>query len=290
MTGMAVRTLTHMSQLGSLPRKRLIDSLKLSMPATILVAIAFGFLRHSNQTLLPAALDFATSAAVGVTAGLTTRWTLKGRAGLLHMLAAIAVTISGLIILGLVTWQQAGIKMLITRSEADWNALGQVIVGACSAWFALRAWRSSVQITSPAPASPEHFSGRLAPPPRVTRPRRSRRGSARSAAAGGLAAVPTHWLASLSGVARSIELPRWRAPHITLPHWRMPQVELRNPFRGRDSVIKVNGVTEERCPYCLDVIAKHDPRGVHVCPICHTPHHADCWAMTGMCQIPHYHN
>jgi hypothetical protein len=27
---------------------------------------------------------------------------------------------------------------------------------------------------------------------------------------------------------------------------------------------------------------------VHACSICHTPHHADCWAMTGVCQIPHY--
>jgi hypothetical protein len=23
------------------------------------------------------------------------------------------------------------------------------------------------------------------------------------------------------------------------------------------------------------------------CKICHTLHHADCWAVTGACQIPH---
>jgi hypothetical protein len=24
------------------------------------------------------------------------------------------------------------------------------------------------------------------------------------------------------------------------------------------------------------------------CQICHTLHHADCWAITGTCQVPHY--
>lgn len=44
---------------------------------------------------------------------------------------------------------------------------------------------------------------------------------------------------------------------------------------------------EDRCPYCFDIVKRNDPRGVHVCEICHTPHHADCWAITGKCQVPH---
>jgi hypothetical protein len=28
---------------------------------------------------------------------------------------------------------------------------------------------------------------------------------------------------------------------------------------------------------------------VKVCPICHTHHHADCWEVTGTCQVPHMH-
>jgi hypothetical protein len=24
------------------------------------------------------------------------------------------------------------------------------------------------------------------------------------------------------------------------------------------------------------------------CEICHTLHHADCWAITGACQVPHF--
>ncbi len=40
--------------------------------------------------------------------------------------------------------------------------------------------------------------------------------------------------------------------------------------------------------FCLQEIEAHDPRGVVECDICHTPHHADCWAIAGACQVPHY--
>ena len=46
---------------------------------------------------------------------------------------------------------------------------------------------------------------------------------------------------------------------------------------------------EHRCPYCLEIVEKNDPRGIKVCPICHTYHHADCWDVTGTCQVPHKH-
>jgi hypothetical protein len=29
---------------------------------------------------------------------------------------------------------------------------------------------------------------------------------------------------------------------------------------------------------------------VVTCPICKTRHHKDCWDITGMCQVPHYHS
>ncbi len=54
-----------------------------------------------------------------------------------------------------------------------------------------------------------------------------------------------------------------------------------------DDGFRVIEVVEDRCPYCLDVIKKDDPRGVTVCEVCGTPHHADCWAITGKCQVPH---
>jgi hypothetical protein len=52
-------------------------------------------------------------------------------------------------------------------------------------------------------------------------------------------------------------------------------------------IARVTGVVEDRCPYCFDIVKRNDPRGVRVCEVCGTPHHADCWAIAGKCQIPH---
>ncbi len=56
---------------------------------------------------------------------------------------------------------------------------------------------------------------------------------------------------------------------------------------GNHNGARVIARVEDRCPYCFDIVKRNDPRGVHVCEICHTPHHADCWAVTGKCQVPH---
>ncbi|MBN1437933.1 MAG: hypothetical protein JW929_00865 [Anaerolineales bacterium] len=58
---------------------------------------------------------------------------------------------------------------------------------------------------------------------------------------------------------------------------------------NRDSEIRLVGSEAHRCPYCLQPIVPNDPRGVVTCPICKTRHHKDCWDITGMCQVPHYH-
>ena len=56
---------------------------------------------------------------------------------------------------------------------------------------------------------------------------------------------------------------------------------------NRKQPVKFVGAEEHRCPYCLETVAYNDPRGVEVCPICQTHHHADCWEVTGVCQVPH---
>jgi hypothetical protein len=77
-----------------------------------------------------------------------------------------------------------------------------------------------------------------------------------------------------------------RKPMVRLPHRRRPVAA---PSPQPDSPVRLVGEEEHRCPYCLELVQKNDPRGITVCPICHTQHHADCWALTGVCQVPHYH-
>ena len=106
------------------------------------------------------------------------------------------------------------------------------------------------------------------------------------------------------------ELGQLRPPHIELPRISIPRLEQPSrlpreatPSSRRRRLLKpksakqtqsnhadgprVMAVVEDRCPYCLDVIKRNDPRGVRTCDVCGTPHHADCWSITGKCQVPH---
>ena len=75
---------------------------------------------------------------------------------------------------------------------------------------------------------------------------------------------------------------------LSLPQLGLPTRTRRRPLPVRKSSgVKVIAKAEDRCPYCLEVIEKNDPRGVVVCEICETPHHADCWEAGGRCQVPH---
>jgi ribosomal protein L37AE/L43A len=51
--------------------------------------------------------------------------------------------------------------------------------------------------------------------------------------------------------------------------------------------INVSLYEAHRCPYCLEEVKQNDPRGVKRCEVCNTLHHADCWDVTGTCQVPH---
>lgn len=53
--------------------------------------------------------------------------------------------------------------------------------------------------------------------------------------------------------------------------------------------VRFIGKEDMRCPYCLQKIDPKDPKGIVVCPICHTAHHKECWDITGFCQVPHNH-
>ena len=94
------------------------------------------------------------------------------------------------------------------------------------------------------------------------------------------------WHHGLPESARAPSFPA-RRQHVRLPRKRRPVAAL--PLALPDSPVRLVGEEEHRCPYCLELVKKKDPRGITVCPICHTQHHADCWAMTGVCQVPHYH-
>lgn len=86
---------------------------------------------------------------------------------------------------------------------------------------------------------------------------------------------------------RARSQPRTKAPRFRRPRSLKPKAARNHSNNGNGNGLRVMSVVEDRCPYCLDIVKRNDPRGVRVCEVCGTPHHADCWSITGKCQVPH---
>ncbi|HET7142389.1 MAG TPA: hypothetical protein VFI68_00095, partial [Anaerolineales bacterium] len=72
-----------------------------------------------------------------------------------------------------------------------------------------------------------------------------------------------------------------------LTHTTQPARSRRNRLFSRKPNLQISLYEEHRCPFCLEEVKRNDPRGVKKCDVCNALHHADCWAVTGMCQVPH---
>ena len=72
-----------------------------------------------------------------------------------------------------------------------------------------------------------------------------------------------------------------------LTHTALPTRSRRNRLFSRKPNLQISLYEEHRCPFCLEEVKRNDPRGVKKCDVCNSLHHADCWAVTGMCQVPH---
>jgi ribosomal protein L37AE/L43A len=244
--------------------------------STLVVAASFALIYKVNATILPLALTVTSAAGLGLASGFAARWILRSHTGLLRGLVALTALIFGLSLLGLITLGVTGISLLDrTRIDPDWDGLGQLALGAVAAWLALRSWRT----TTPAQSlsrEPEPLSQRPVQQAPATRVRRRRE----------QAPVAPRRRLHLPAL---LQLHRPAFPRLHLPTMPRPGFRLTLSLGRRQSQVRLERDEEHRCPYCLEPVSRSDPRGFVVCKICHTYHHADCWAVTGMCQVPHHH-
>ena len=234
---------------------------KLILLILLMIVAALGLvmlLRHIRivSLLLPHILSDAT---IGLIAGFSARWVMRKQTVILRITSVMAFLIGGLELLGWFTGWQVGLGPLkLDHTGVDWYSLGQLFLGTGVALLALYAWtQSTPAVVSPAPR-PEPIQrlphARQQP---NKRPRRTARPRVQPAPA------PS------TETEKFVEPKRKRLPR------RKPRLQLSDE-------------EEHRCPYCLELIDPDDPRGTVECKICHTLHHADCWAITGACQVPHY--
>ncbi len=269
---------------------------------------------------------FFADASLGLIAGFGSRMVLRNRDGFVRYFFAILLAVIGMYMLGALTnwvlgigpivWEQKfaeqlhqvkfnnnlaneisslgiGSRVLFDFSKLDWADGAHLAISLMMTVLALQAWHHKSTAALPVQDyepvyEPVEIAPVPVPAPRVSRPRRSRRspnssnGRARAPRAGG----------GVSARARANSQPRARARANNGSSALVRKMEpvlrpKKKRLFQRKPKIQLALVEEHRCPYCLDPVSRNDPRGVKECEVCHTLHHADCWAITGVCQVPH---
>jgi len=248
-------------------------ALGLSLAVAVVLGLGLGFLQANVSQLTvpvpPLALALTGAGVMGLLFGLTAHLTLRGRTEALKLLVVLLALLVWMTVAEATYAVWTGLRPLEYLAGADnWIEMGQLAIGCLGAIVGGLARRR----TSPAEVAlaPQQVRETAAP---VRRTRRRRQ--------------PTATSQRTASQRRPAARVRERRV-LSLPQLRLPTRTRRRPLPVRKSSgLKVIAKAEDRCPYCLDVIKKNDPRGVVFCEICETPHHADCWEAGGKCQVPH---
>jgi len=219
--------------------------------------------------------SYFAAGTVAIVSGFGTRLLLKKRNWLIRTMTASLLPLVGLAIQGYFSDWEIGVDVIaLIGGYVSWADLTHLVLGISASWAALWAWyrppaREVEPSTYDEPARPV-----VIPEPRRNRPPRSWSLQPRLRIGTG---AGTH---SGNGSSSSVR-PRLRL--IT----RQPARPARRSSLAHRPHVQLALVEEHRCPYCLEPVSRNDPGGVKECEVCHSLHHADCWAITGMCQVPH---
>ena len=243
-------------------------------------------------------LKYIVVLLVGLLAGFSARRFLTGHTRFLQLLAALISTALSLASLYILSAGFIGIN-LFNRSNntPDWQGLIQLGLAALGSLLVINAFRTSPAPqevhTAPAVAAPQpkrevkrwlpnfSFPALKKSESKVTKiaPAKKKRVSAKKSAT------------KRSSNTLAIQKTAAKPQKLAVAAAAAPKPKTKKPSRkakkNAKPEIKFVGKEEHTCPYCLDPVEDHDPRGVKICSICKTRHHADCWGITGACQIPH---
>jgi hypothetical protein len=251
---------------------------KLVLLALLTAAYALGLvLLFTKATWFPLQLfTFFADSTVAIVAGFGARLLLSRRHWFIRFISATVMSLGGLAILGYFSEWKIGVDVImLSRGYVSGEDMIHLIIGLTASWAALWAWYR------PAPRD-EDFDEFIEPsqsavvvqPRRISQPRswlpkaRMRIGSGVDSHSGNGSGPSVR--ARLKLVTKQPTRPRkFRGSRVRRPHVQLALVE------------------EHRCPYCLEPVVRKDPRGTKECEVCHSLHHADCWAITGTCQVPH---
>jgi len=233
---------------------------------------------------------------VGLAAGSGARLLFYKWSGFVRFFLMLIVLFPAMFVLGIYTDWQIGIGPLNPWMEGDIDPyeliqLGGALLVAC---IALEAWwKPSSRITDDGGG----YEARYTSPPRrreQTPMAVSMQSAPRSSPALQVRSPDKLTYASKGRsrlkFAKANTKTRSRGSHtekLVLAHTFQPTRSRRKRLFNRKPQLQISMYEEHKCPFCLEDVKRNDPRGVKKCEVCNTLHHADCWAITGFCQVPH---
>lgn len=263
--------------------QRVRRALIMSGMTALVIGTFLGFI-YANPAILGSRLGFQPNpvnvalggaAVIGLVGGLIAGLALRGRTALLRWVVAMFAVIVGLIVSEMVlgiamgVGLDKGLRVIRDDVEAAQIGLGTAmsLVGSLSGWQgARRNLPISAGAPAAAPAARPASSAR-----RKSRPRGRASGS--------------HASAAPRAPRRRRSTPQVEI--VTPPVSVKPGSRSRRGWLARRRQVHLGKQSTNVCPYCLEEVLPNDPRGKVVCDICGTPHHGDCWAITGKCEVPH---
>jgi flagellar biosynthesis protein FliQ len=273
---------------------RICSVILLTVMASGLVVLLFLY----NHSISLSLLKIIVILGLGLMAGLAARWLLHRNTLLLTLLTAWLSLIFGLGLLDILSGGFIG--MGLVRNDDPTSGILSILISFITAWLAVRGWRKPVRVKQTT-ASLAATAQPALPPAKIPHRLPASQAKIRNKPAKKIAPAPKHAPVFLPHTTkkgtpqmRSGESKKHLATALIHEEVKISQKTKADHFRRRTlsrkfhkRAVQLVGTEEHRCPYCLELVEPNDPRGVVVCPICHTRHHADCWNVTGVCQVPH---
>lgn len=309
--------MTTMSFLDKLV-DNVLGRLVLTALSAVVVALAIPFLFYTNSVFLPTVLRWTALALLGCFTGIAARSLLSDYHIVIRLIYAWGVLLGCLWLVFQLTGGYVGFELVpYANPVIDWGRSGQILFSALITWLAVFAQRKPRVRVNPDKQTAEAQPLNL-PKVRATKKNKSvkvdRKPSRINPPAPALPRLKP-WQPPLKNLGKRFRLWQRQAGEAASHSrqkagtlWKRSRQALRLPFKPSSRKVNLSsprlkvpskpspaplvhlvGTEEHRCPYCLELVEPDDPRGIIICPECHTYHHADCWAVTGACQVPHHH-
>ncbi len=244
-----------------------------------------------NQTnLSPLLMTIFAILGIGLATGAGSRAVFYEWSGFIRFFLTLLVLPLGLFVLGFLTNWQMGIGPWKPWLEGviDWVQLIQLGGALLVAMIALKAWWKPVSKIDDGMPEVRSSSWRSEPSPMTASMQAVQPRSPQVHSQENLTFLPrgkSRLKFAKANKARSRTIPA--GDKLILAHSAQPTRSRRKRLFNRKPNLQISLYEDHRCPFCLEEVKRNDRRGVKKCEVCNALHHADCWAITGSCQVPH---